>query len=254
MNSLLDWQINIEKIEKAAEQCAGKGVKYLFLPECFLSMGDGVTMTPHLVEENNEMFLKLSEISKSHKVFLVAGSAATKSHDGVRNRVYNFNDKGELISTYDKRKLFSCDLGKGKRVDEGDLYTQGSEQSILNLEEMKIGLGVCFDVRFSDLALNYKKLGCNVLTYSAAFTVPTGKAHWHTLLRARAIENQCYVIAPAQVGKHNDRVETYGHSLVVDPWGEVILDMGDKEGLDFCEIDLAKVTLSRARVIMGDLN
>jgi len=250
MTSVIDWRLNLSELSKAASECQKEGVKYLFLPECFLSMSNGKVMTPHLVSEQNELFHEVSNIAKTYQVFLLAGSAATKSRDGVLNRVYNFDDQGLLIGTYDKRKLFSCDLGLGKKIDEGDLYLTGSDESILEIEDMKIGLGVCFDVRFSELSLSYKKQGCNILTYSSAFTVPTGNAHWHALLRARAIENQCYVIAPAQWGKHNEKIETYGHSLVVDPWGEVILDAKEGSELHFCEIDLSMVKKVEARVIM----
>jgi predicted amidohydrolase len=109
----------------------------------------------------------------------------------------------------------------------------------VSVGDLKIGLGICFDLRYPKMARDYVLNGANLLTFSSAFTVPTGRAHWHTLVRARAIENQCFVVAAAQVGRHNERIQTYGHSLVVDPWGDILVDAGDKVGLHFFDIDLS---------------
>jgi predicted amidohydrolase len=123
-------------------------------------------------------------------------------------------------------------------VDEGKLYQKGAEEKIIQVKDLKIGLSICFDLRYPQMYQNYAKAGANLLTISSAFTVPTGKAHWHTLVRARAIENQCFVVASAQWGVHNEKVTTFGHSLVVDPWGEVLLDLGEGEKIQV--VDLPK--------------
>jgi predicted amidohydrolase len=133
-------------------------------------------------------------------------------------------------------------------INEGDVYTAGSESRILELGDWKIGLSLCFDLRFPEMFREYTRRGCNLLTISSAFTRPTGKAHWHTLVRARAIENQSYVIACNQVGIHNEKIKTYGQSLIVDPWGEVLADMGEDEGYAVVELSLDRVAAIRQRM------
>lgn len=250
LTSSIDYKDNLIKTRNAAKECKDSAVDYLFLPECFYSMGNTKEMTPFTVEEGSEHFKNIQNIAKEFEINLLAGSAATKVNDKVVNRAYNFSSTGDDLGFYDKRNLFACDLGKGKTVCEADLYQAGDTAKMIELDSFKIGLGICFDVRFSSTNTHYRNMGANVLTYSSAFTVPTGKAHWHTLLRARAIESQCFVIAPAQWGKNNEFVETYGHSLVVDPWGEVILDLENGEKLGFCEIDFSLVDKVRSRIPM----
>jgi predicted amidohydrolase len=244
----LDFQVNLDKIRIAAQKCNDSNADYLFLPECFYSMGNTKEITPYVVELDGEHYNNIKNIAKDFNINILAGSAATKVSGEIVNRAYNFSSEGEDLGFYDKRNLFACDLGKGKSVCEADLYKSGNDAKLIELDSFKIGLGICFDVRFSKTNSEYREMGANVLTYSSAFTVPTGKAHWHTLLRARAIESQCFVIAPAQWGKHNDTVETYGHSLVVDPWGEVILDLENGEKLGFCELDFSLVDKVRGRI------
>ena len=250
LTGTLDYKENLEKIRKAAKECKESGVDYLFLPECFYSMGNTKEITPYVVEAGGEHYNNIQKIAKDFEIHLLAGSAATKHNDQIVNRAYNFSPLGKDLGFYDKRNLFACDLGKGKNISEAHLYHAGEDAKLIELGPFKIGLGICFDVRFSKTNSEYRKMGANVLTYSSAFTVPTGKAHWHTLLRARAIESQCFVIAPAQWGNHNEFVETYGHSLVVDPWGEVLLDLGSGEKLGFCELDFSLVEKVRSRIPM----
>lgn len=245
--SSLEYKENLAKIDKAAAQAANEGVSYLFLPECFYSMSNGLKPTPYLVEQGNEHFENISKIAAKNGVFLIGGSVAYKSEDKILNRALNFNPQGQLIGFYDKVHLFSCDL-KNKSIDESDIYTPGTESKILSVPPFEIGLGICFDVRFPEMGRSYSARGANLLTYASAFTVPTGKAHWHTLLRARAIENQAFVVAAAQWGEHNERIKTYGHSLVIDPWGDVVLDAGEGEGLHVIEVDLARIEQVRKSV------
>ncbi len=247
MTSVLDSEVNIQKIRAAAKETSEKGVKYLFLPECFYSISNGLKPTPFLVHESNEHFKKISDIAKDFGIYLIGGSVAYESENGVLNRALNFDPNGTLINHYDKVHLFACDL-KNKSINESDIYTPGTESKILELGPLKIGLGICFDVRFPEMGRDYSARGANLLTYSAAFTVPTGKAHWHTLLRARAIENQAFVVAAAQWGEHNERISTFGHSLVIDPWGDILLDAGEGEGVHIVELDLDRVEQVRKSV------
>jgi predicted amidohydrolase len=249
--SLLDFKVNLEKVKIAAEEAKAKGTEILCLSECFYSMSDGKSSTPYLVEEQNQHYLNIQSVAKDFELYLIGGTAASKSKDGrIVNRAYNFSPKGEDLGHYDKIHLFSCDLKGKKKVDEADIYESGHELNTVTVGGLKFGLNICFDLRFSEMAFQHRKDGCNVLLYPSAFTVPTGRAHWHALLRARAIENQSYVIAPGQWGQHHENVRTYGHSLIVDPWGEILADAGEGEGLITAYLDLDLIQDVRSRVPM----
>jgi len=184
------------------------------------------------------------------EIALIGGSAATLLNGKVVNRAFNFDKAGFDLGHYDKIHLFACDL-PDKKLSEAKSYTAGADYKLVEFDSVKVGLGICFDVRFSEQALFYRNAGAHILTYPAAFTVPTGKAHWHTLLRARAIENQCFVIASAQWGYHNEKIQTYGHSLVIDPWGDILLDLAEGEGVGVVDLDLAKIDYIRHSVLMN---
>lgn len=251
LNSKLDAEQNINKIEELILEGKKDGAEIFFLPECFLSMSDGTKPTPYLMDTGNEWYLKVQMLAKKHGVALVGGSAATvnPNSDKVLNRAYNFDKEGRDLGHYDKIHLFACDL-PDKKISEGNIYAHGNQDKLIEVNGVKIGLGICFDLRFSEMALKYRRAGAEILTYASAFTVPTGKAHWHTLLRARAIETQCFVIASAQWGFHNERMQTYGHSLVVDPWGEVLLDLQDGEKVGVVDLDFSSITRVRQSVLM----
>lgn len=253
MNSKLDFKENLSFINEKASVASQAGVKALFLPECFYSMSDGKSPTPYLVDQGNEHYENIRQVAKDHSLYVVGGSAATKNHNGkkVLNRAYNFSPSGEDIGHYDKINLFSCDIKKpdgNKAIDESDIYANGNEPKIIDIDGAKVGLGICFDLRYPEMARQYVREGAQILTFSSAFTVPTGKAHWHTLCRARAIENQCFVVAAAQWGQHNDRIQTFGHSLVIDPWGDVLVDAKEGEGLHMADLDLSRIKEIRSAV------
>jgi deaminated glutathione amidase len=144
--------------------------------------------------------------------------------------------------------LFDVDLATGESWRESAAYLGGDSPVALQTPLGLMGLSICYDLRFPDLYSAYAKAGVDVLAVPAAFTVPTGRAHWHIMLRARAIEAEAFVIAAAQCGKHEDGRETFGHSLVIDPWGDILLDMGTKEGLGFAEIDMSRIGEVRAQI------
>lgn len=250
LTSVLDYKINLAVIRRLLKEAREQGAEAAFLPEVFYSMGDGNTVTPYLVEEKNEHYNQIRTLAMEFEMALIGGSAAALCNGKVVNRAYNFDKTGKDLGHYDKINLFACDL-PNKKISEAKNYNAGADYKMIELNGLKIGLGICFDVRFSEMGLHYRLKGAEILTYPAAFTVPTGKAHWHTLLRARAIENQCYVIAAAQWGHHNDKMETYGHSLVVDPWGDVILDLGEGEKVGVVDLDFLKVGLIRQSVLMN---
>lgn len=250
LTSVLDYRTNLETIHRLLKEAKSQGAIAAFLPEVFYSMGDGQSSTPFLVEEGNEHYREIQKLAVDFQMALIGGSAATLKNGKVVNRAYNFDKSGNDLGHYDKINLFACDL-PDKKISEAKTYTAGADYKMVSLEGHKIGLGICFDMRFSELGLHYRQNGAEILTYPAAFTVPTGKAHWHTLLRARAIENQCYVVAAAQWGHHNDKMQTYGHSLVVDPWGDILLDLKEGVGVGVVELDFPKIEHIRKSVLMN---
>lgn len=250
LTSVLDYKANLEVIRSLLKEAKEKGAEAVFMPEVFYSMSDGVTPTPYLIAEGNEHYKEIQKLSVDFQIAQIGGSAATLLNGKVVNRAYNFDKFGKDLGHYDKINLFSCDL-PNKKINEGTNYTAGSEYKIVELGSTKIGLGICFDMRFSEMAHHYRMQGAEILTFPAAFTVPTGKAHWHTLLRARAIENQCFVVAAAQWGHHNEKIQTYGHSVVIDPWGDILLDLEEGVKVGVVELDFPKIELIRKSVIMS---
>jgi predicted amidohydrolase len=251
LQSVLDPQVNLTTIKRFLTEAKKENAVAVFLPEAFYSMSDGTRPTPYLIDVDNEHYKAIQSLAIDSGLYILGGSAATNKDGKVMNRSYNFDPKGNDIAFYDKMNLFACDLSKhssNQIIDEGKVYTKGNKPQMIDVEGYKIGLSICFDLRFPELFRSYSSQGANVLSISSAFTVPTGKAHWHTLVRARAIENQSYVVASAQWGKHNEKLSTFGHSLVVDPWGEVLADAGDGEKIVFAEFSLDRLSSVRERL------
>lgn len=250
--SALEPQKNLEKIDFYIKQAKEQAdIEAVFLPEVFYSMSDGTKPSPYLIEEGNEHYQNIKNLAVENSIYLLGGSAATNLEGRVINRAYNFDPNGNELGHYDKMHLFAVDLSKTKNktvIDEATVYTPGSEPKMIDVGEWNIGLGICFDLRFPELFRHYHESGANLMTVSSAFTVPTGKAHWETLIRARAIENQSYIVAAGQWGEHNDKIKTYGHSMVVDPWGNVVANAGDGEGYIVAELDLSLVDDVRSRM------
>ena len=259
IQSVLDPQANLNRIRSFLKSAKDEGVQAAFLPEAFYSMSDGTKPTPFLVEGKNEHYQNIRQLALDSGLYILGGSAATLVEGKVINRNYNFLPNGDELTSYDKINLFACDLSNHPSntiIDEARVYTSGKTPQMIKFEGWTLGLSICFDLRFPELFRSYSSAGANLLSISSAFTVPTGKAHWHTLVRARAIENQCYVIASAQWGKHNDRLSTFGHSLIVDPWGEILADAGEGESYIVADISLDKIKSVRERlnVLRGPAN
>lgn len=256
MTSVLDYKVNLEYIDNQINILKNKApnLSAVFLPEVFYSISDGTRATPHLIEGENEHYTNIKNIAIKHGVYLLGGSAATKLDDKVINRAFNFSPEGELLNFYDKIHLFSVCLKSEMSstvIDESKVYTCGSELKTLEVGDFKFGFSICFDLRFAEMYRKYYGLGVNVITVPSAFTRPTGAAHWESLIRARAIENQSYVIAANQCGEHNDKIKTYGHSMVVDPWGEIIAACADKPESIICELDIKLIEKVRTRINMS---
>lgn len=251
MTSVLDYKLNLEKLEMWFAQGKKEKVKYFFLPETFYSFSNGVEITPYYLESGNIHENNLLSLAKKYSVNLCGGSCIYKVKNQFVNRALFINDQGIISSIYDKMHLFYFNNTQPGQVshDEASKYCAGKSLTYYPMDnDWKLGASICYDVRFPELYRCYSLAGANVLSVASAFTVPTGKAHWHTLLKARAIENLSYVIASAQWGVHNERITTYGHSLVVSPWGEIEVDMKEGEGITFFELDSVKVFEARKKL------
>ena len=201
-------------------------------------------------EAGDEVLAAVRAASRRHGVWVELGSLAVlPDGDGLPlNRSLLIDSAGDVVARYDKIHLFDVDLAGGERYRESAGYAPGGRAVVADTPWGRMGLSVCYDVRFPALYRALAVAGAGILSVPAAFTVPTGEAHWHVLLRARAIETGCFVVAAAQSGIHADGRATYGHSLVVDPWGEVLLDMGEGAGVATVDLDLGAVAGARGRV------
>jgi predicted amidohydrolase len=194
-------------------------------------------------------------LAKELQVWLHAGSLAVLRADGkVANRTYVLDPQGEVVAKYDKIHMFDVDLGNGERYLESATFAPGDAAKTVDLPWGRLGLTICYDLRFPHLYRHLAQHGAQFLTVPSAFTQVTGEAHWHVLLRARAIETGCYVFAPAQTGTHAGGRKTYGHALIVAPWGEVLADAGTPPGVIVADIDPAQVTVARGKVPAINLN
>jgi deaminated glutathione amidase len=235
------------------DQAARGGAKMLFTPEMSGMLDRNRTRAAaHLHhQEADPLLAGICDAAAGAGVWLCVGSMAFKSEsdDGrLVNRSLVINAQGRIVAAYDKIHLFDVDLASGESWRESSAYQPGTRAVVVDAPPGRLGLSVCYDLRFPALYQMLSGAGATLLSIPAAFTVPTGQAHWHTLMRARAIENAAWVIAAAQTGTHVDGRKTYGHSLVVDPWGEVALDMRTAPGLAFAEIDLERVAEARRRI------
>ncbi|MET0249519.1 MAG: carbon-nitrogen hydrolase family protein [Sphingobium sp.] len=253
MTSGIDPQANGEAIATMVARAAGEGADILFTPEMagYLDQDRARAAATLRGEADDPVLAAVREAAARAGIWVHLGSLAIKDarSDGRwANRSFMIDGSGEIRARYDKIHLFDVDLATGERWRESAVYGPGEQAVAVDTPWGRMGLSVCYDMRFPDLYRALTNAGATMLLTPAAFTVPTGRAHWHVLLRARAIEAGCFVIAAAQTGRHADGRETFGHSLVVDPWGEVLLDMGEGEGLAFADIDVSRVEAIRARV------
>jgi predicted amidohydrolase len=248
----IDPAASARALTGAIAEAAKGGAAMLFTPEMSgLLDRDSKRAAGNLrSEEGDEVLAACREAAREQGIWVHLGSLAVLSSGGkVANRAFVIDSSGEIRARYDKIHLFDVDLPTGESWRESNVYAAGTDVVLVHGTPVgKLGLTICYDLRFPGLFARLAEAGAEVIAVPAAFTVPTGKAHWHVLQRARAIEAGIFVVAAAQVGHHEDGRETFGHSLVVDPWGEVLLDMGDRPGLGFADIDLGRIADVRARV------
>lgn len=252
MTSGLDPEANARALAAAVEQAGQGGAAMLFTPEMSgLLDRNRERAARHVVPEAASPALEAVRNAAARAGTWVAlGSLAVAREDGRwANRSFVIDSSGLIAARYDKIHMFDVDLSTGESWRESNAYAAGEEVVTVDTVIGRLGLTVCYDVRFPALFDALGKRGCDVIAVPAAFTVPTGEAHWHLLQRARAIEASAYVVAAAQAGQHEDGRSTYGHSLVVDPWGEVLLDLGDEGGaLGFAELDPGRIADVRTQL------
>jgi deaminated glutathione amidase len=241
-----------ELVARVHEAAAG-GAAILFTPEMSgLLDRDRARAMRHLhFQSDDPVLAAVRGAAKEAGIWVHLGSLALLSDTGEKllNRGFVIDEAGEIRATYDKIHLFDVDLPSGESWRESAAYERGGRAVVVETPVGELGMSICYDLRFAALYAALSNEGATIFSIPAAFTVPTGEAHWHVLMRARAIEAGAWVVAAAQVGTHEDGRITYGHSLVVDPWGKVLLDMGaDGPGLGFAEIDQKAVEEVRSRL------
>jgi predicted amidohydrolase len=248
----IDPATNARALEDAIAEAAAGGAEMLFTPEMSgLLDRDSARASKSLSDEEEDIVLaRCREAARKHGIWLHIGSLAVLAEGSkAANRGFVVDREGEVRARYDKIHLFDVDLPTGESWRESNVYSAGKGVVLVNGTPVgKLGLTICYDLRFPGLFARLAEAQADIIAVPAAFTVPTGKAHWHILLCARAIEAGLFVVAAAQVGRHDDGRQTFGHSLVVDPWGEVLLDMGEKTGVGFADVDLKRISDVRGRI------
>ncbi len=256
-NATDDVAHNIDRSTALIRQAAADGATFIQTPEVTnMIPATGDDLFRLIQDEKDDPALsELRALSAELGITLHIGSLALKSEDPDRaaNRGFLIDPKGRIIARYDKIHMFEADLGDKGKYREAARYRPGDRAVLAETAGTKIGMGICYDMRFPNLFRDLAQAGASILTAPSAFTVPTGKAHWHTLLRARAIENGCFMIAAAQWGPHGGKDESamresYGHSIIVSPWGDVLADAGEGEGVAVADLDLTHVDKARKRI------
>ena len=254
MCSGIDPDENARQLRMFIAEARAGGAAMVYTPEMsgLLDRDRSRAASVIQTEEDDDVLAAVRSEAKNQQIWVQLGSLAIKISADPKakwvNRSFLINPAGEIDARYDKIHLFDVDLGPEESQRESSAYAKGQRAVVASLPEATLGLSICYDLRFSALYEALTNAGADILSIPAAFTVPTGKAHWEILLRARAIEAGAFVVAAAQYGRHADGRSTYGHSMVIDPWGVIMLDMGEGTGLGFCDLDLGKVREVRSRV------
>jgi predicted amidohydrolase len=251
MRSGVDVVRNVASATALVREAAAAGAAYVLTPEMttILDRDRERLLASIAPEESDPSLAGFRALARELGIHLHIGSMAIRlPSDGVANRSFLIGPDGEIVATYDKIHMFDVDLAGGESYRESRLYRPGSAAVVADLPAARLGLSVCYDIRFPHLYRALAKAGASVIAVPAAFTKTTGEAHWHVLLRARAIETGAFVIAAAQGGHHEDGRDTYGHSMIVDPWGMILAEAGTEPGIVVAEIDPAESTTVRQRL------
>lgn len=252
LTSTPDIDRNIVLSTELIREAHGQGAQFVGLPEVvnLCDIRPGETGKKANTEAGEPSIKAYRELAQELGIWLLAGSLVIRLEDDKRrvNRSFLIKPDGAIAAYYDKIHMFDVDLQGGESYRESRSYRPGDRAVVAESPWGIIGMTICYDVRFPYLYRALAKAGAKILTVPSAFTRPTGKVHWHTLLKSRAIETGCYVLAPAQCGDHEDGRKTYGHALIVSPWGEVIADAGEEPGVIVADLDMAAVGKARAMV------
>ena len=255
-NALDDMQANIAFVRDQARKARDAGAQFVMTPEnvALMDWGRKNLLAKSYPETSHPALAAFRDLARELDVWFLAGSLhvhpddRAADDDRIANRSLLIDPQGNVTARYDKIHMFDVDLKGGESYRESATFRPGERAVVADSPWGGIGLSICYDVRFPYLYRALAHNGAGILTVPAAFTVPTGRAHWHVLLRARAIETGCFVVAPAQVGTHDQGRQTYGHSLIVSPWGEVLADAGEAVGMVTADLDLDQVAEARRMV------
>ena len=251
MRSGLAPAANIDAAARMIGEAKSAGADYVQTPEMtnILAAKREQLFSVIVDEDADTSLTTLRELARKLGIYIHVGSLAIKvSPDKAANRSFLISPKGDIAARYDKIHMFDVDLAGGESYRESRSYRPGEQAVLSDLPWGRLGLTICYDLRFPALYRALAEAGATMLTIPSAFTQQTGEAHWHLLVRARAVENGCFVFAAAQAGKHESGRETFGHSLIVDPWGRVLAEGGSEPGVVMAEIDLTEVAKARARI------
>jgi predicted amidohydrolase len=244
-------QANVDAAAKLIGEAKNAGAVYIQTPEMtnIMVLGREQLFGSIVAEEVDTALAAFRELARKLSVYLHIGSLAVKvSPDKAANRAFLIDPQGEIVARYDKIHMFDVDLANGESYRESRSYRAGEHAVVADLPWGRLGVTVCYDLRFPALYRALAEAGSSYLTIPSAFTRQTGEAHWHVLNRARAVENGCYVLAAAQGGSHENGRETFGHSLVVDPWGRIVAEGGVEPGIVIADVDPAQVAAARTRI------
>lgn len=241
LNSQPDVEISLNEVQQRVREAAENGAMLICLPENFAFLGDEREKLKQSAEISEQVEQKLPNLAKELGVTINGGGYPRQAgNDKIYNRSIVVDPEGKIAATYDKIHLFDVDISKEETWRESDTVQAGKLKTVVYKSDNlpAIGLSICYDLRFPELYRKMTEKGAEILTVPSAFTRPTGEAHWEPLLRARAIENSCYLIAAAQTGLHGEKRKTWGHSMIIDPWGKVLAEAGTEPGVIYADLDM----------------
>ncbi len=248
LNSGSDLAINLANVKSMVAEAARNGAQLVLTPEYSLMMdGSGRVMREGALDaDGGAALVDLQNLARINKVWLLIGSLTLKTgEERIVNRSFLIAADGSVVATYDKIHMFDVTLPDGKVIRESSSYRPGEQAVIAETPWGRLGMTICYDLRFPHLYRALAQQGAQFISVPSSFQRQTGKVHWHTLLKSRAIENAAYILAPAMCGEHPGNRQTYGHALIVDPWGEVLADGGEEPGIVYADIDPARVAKIR---------
>jgi predicted amidohydrolase len=249
---------NLQQVSELIRRARGAGADLIMTPEVSNFIESGRRRRDKARHEADDPFLAgMRDLARETGAWILVGSlvidpagepGAEASEERLANRSFLIDAQGAIVARYDKIHMFDIDLPGGESYRESNAYRPGGRSVVAETPWGRLGMTVCYDLRFPHLYRALAQAGADFLAVPSVFTVPTGTAHWHVLLRARAVENGCFVFAPAQWGEHAGGRRSYGHSLIVDPWGEVLADRGEETGIITAQIDPARIAKARGMV------